>query len=93
VERTHIHKPGQYIDFPSCCPWCGEDADIEYDTLEMESGCIWQKVFCRKCSGVWNEVYQAFAIEGLDSNHDPLKGRWHICTPYNNEPPLWNEKK
>lgn len=55
----------------SCCPACG-NSDIEGDAgLNIEGGCVTQKVTCLACGRRWQDIYHLSDIEEVEDEGEP----------------------
>ena len=46
------------------CPVCGSSHINSEDSIEADSGCAWQYVYCEDCDARWQDVY---ALTGYDN--------------------------
>jgi hypothetical protein len=64
IIKKYINADGVY------CPYC-EGKDLNYSSVEMESGGAHQQIFCPKCEARWADVYSLVSIDELEK---PKKG-------------------
>lgn len=52
------------------CPFCGNDAELNYSAYEFEEWNVWQDVTCEKCGAGWTNHYD-FHYVMSDNFTDP----------------------
>ena len=53
-----------YIE-QSCCPFCDEYSDIDYEHLEFKKGLVYQEAHCAECDARWRDNYSLQYVEKI----------------------------
>ena len=52
----------QYVKTGKGCPFCGPDANVDGDNVEVDDVYASQEVACTTCGAEWTDIYRLVSI-------------------------------